>query len=273
MKNKGIRLLAMVSAILLMGTLATACGKSPASSGASSSASEEKKYNFNGMKITFADTFGKDLTPGKDAETDALIAKIEEVKAKYNVDFEWVKVDAGPYWDNMASVIMSGEPFGDIMYSFPWMITDWVKAGAVKDVGEIAASLGLDLKDGTWNNFIMDETTYGDTIYGFSKKANTIQSSLLYNKRLFSEAKLTDPNTLIKEGKKWDYATMEEYARQLTKNDATGHTVQWSVHHGFLLADDDLCRVQRRGTGKLQNQSAYLQYGFSQMPDRAGIFQ
>ena len=75
----------------------------------------------------------------------------------------------------------------------------------------------------------MDETTYGNTIYGFSKKQNAIQSGLLYNKRLMQEAQLTDPNELIAGGGKWDYATMEEYARKLTKLDSTGSTVQWGL--------------------------------------------
>lgn len=67
----------------------------------------------------------------------------------------------------------------------------------------MAKSVGIDFKDGTWNDFIVDETTYGNTIYGFSKKANTIQSGMLYNKRLLKEAGLKDPNELIKGGGKW----------------------------------------------------------------------
>jgi ABC-type glycerol-3-phosphate transport system substrate-binding protein len=227
MKKKLSRILAAVSAVLMLGTIATSCNGKKIDT--SSSAVEEQKYDFNGMKITFADTWGKDLTPGKDEATDRLIAKIDEVEKKYNIEFEWIKVDSGPYWDNMASVIMSGEPFGDIMYSFPWMITDWIKAGAVKDAGAIAKSVGIDFYDGTWNEFIVSETTYKDTVFGFSKKQNNIQSGLLYNKRLFKEAKLTDPNELIKSGKKWDFATMEEYAKTLTKLDAGGNTIQWGL--------------------------------------------
>lgn len=51
----------------------------------------------------------------------------------------------------------------------------------------------------------------------------------MYNKRLMQEAQLTDPNELIAGGGKWDYATMEEYARKLTKLDSTGSTVQWGL--------------------------------------------
>lgn len=228
MKRNVTRILAAAASALLIASMAAGCNNKTDGSSAGTS-QEETKYDFGGMKITFADTWGKDLTPGKDAQTDKLIAKIDEVKKKYHVDFEWIKVESGSYWDNMASVIMSGEPFGDIMYSFPWMITDWIKAGAVKDAGKIAESVGIDFHDGTWNDFIVDETTYGNTIYGFSKKQNAIQSGLLYNKRLMQEAQLTDPNELIAGGGKWDYATMEEYARKLTKLDSTGSTVQWGL--------------------------------------------
>lgn len=227
MKLRLTRMLAAAASAMLIVAMASSCGDNTNPS--SNASQDETSYDFGGMKITFADTWGKDLTPGKDAETDALIKKIDEVEKKYHIEFEWKKIDSGPYWDNMASVIMSGEPFGDIMYSFPWMITDWIKAGAVKDAGAIAESVGIDFKDGTWNDFIVDETTYGDTIYGFSKKPNAIQSSLLYNKRLFREAGLTDPNELIKNGGKWDYATLEEYARKLTKLDSSGNTVQWGL--------------------------------------------
>lgn len=228
---KRISVIVLTAVLVIFSTVA--CNKptgDASSSGVSSTVSEEEvKYDFGRIKITFADTWGKDLTPGKDQKTDDLIARIDEVKTKYNVDFEWIKVDAGPYWDHMASTIMSGESYGDVMYSFPWMITDLIKAGAVRDVSAVADLVGIDFSEGSWNQFIINETTYGDKIFGFSKRANTIQSSLLYNKRLFNEAGLTDPNTLIANGTKWDYATMEEYARQLTKQDTTGSTVQWGL--------------------------------------------
>ena len=226
MKKRATRIMALVSAVFVLGTVSVSCKQSTKIT-SSSAASSEPSYDFKGMKITFADTWGKDLTPGKDEATDRLISKIAAVKKKYNVDFEWVKVDQGSYWDNMATVIMSGKPFGDVMYSFPWMISDWIKAGAVKDAGAVAKSVGINFHDGTWNDFIVNESTYGKTVYGFSKAQNSIQSSLLYNKRLFKAAGLTDPNELIKSGGKWDYATLEEYAKKLTKLDAGGNTVQW----------------------------------------------
>lgn len=191
---------------------------------------DENAREFGGITITLADPWGNDLTPGKDEETDKLIDKIDAIEEKYDIVFEWKQVDSGTYWNNMATVIMSGQPFGDIMYSFPWMITDWIKAEAVRDAGAIAESVGIDFHDGTWNETVLEEHTYGDVIYGFSKEEESVSNSLLYNKRLFREAGLTDPNELIASGGKWDFATMEEYARQLTKRDAaTGRTMQWGL--------------------------------------------
>lgn len=187
-------------------------------------------YDFNGMTITVADPWGRDMTPGVDEKTNAFIDKVKAVEKKYNVKFEWKKVDAGTYWNDMATKITGGDPFGDIIYSFPWMITDWIKAGAVKDISRIAESAGIDFNDGTWSKTVLEEHTYNNAIYGFSKEDESLSCSLLYNKRLFREAGLTDPNELIANGKKWDIATMEEYARKLTvRNSSTGQTSQWGL--------------------------------------------
>ena len=226
MRTRGLRLLALSAAILMLGTAVSGCkGKG----GASSSGASEAARDFKGITITFADTWGKDLTPGQNEETDRLIAKIANVEKKYNIKFKWEKIDEASYWDNMASTIMSGSPYGDIMYSFPWMISDWIKAGVVRDAGAVAKSVGVNLSDGTWNSFISQESTYGKPISGFSKKENSIQSSLLYNKRLFSEAGLTDPNKLISSGGNWNYDTLQQYARKLTKLDSSGNTTQWGL--------------------------------------------
>ena len=172
------------AAFMVLGLGACSGQETPASS------AESSPYNFGGMTITIADQWGRDMTPGVDEKTNAFIEKVHEIEEKYNITFEWKKIDSGTYWNDMATRITGGDPFGDIMYSFPWMITDWIKAGAVKDAGAVAKSVGIDFKDGTWNDFIVDETTYGNTIYGFSKKANTIQSGMLYNKRLLKELSL-----------------------------------------------------------------------------------
>ncbi|HCA30009.1 MAG TPA: hypothetical protein DEP23_10785 [Ruminococcaceae bacterium] len=77
MKKKLSRVIAVVSAVLMLGTVATSCKKDKPDP---SSSAVEEKYDFNGMKITFADTWGKDLTPGKDEATDRLIEKIDAVE-------------------------------------------------------------------------------------------------------------------------------------------------------------------------------------------------
>ena len=194
------------------------------------SSTEPSEYDFGGMTITIADQWGRDMTPGVDEKTNDFIEKVRKVEQKYHIKFEWKKIDSGTYWNDMATRITGGDPFGDILYSFPWMITDWIKAGAVKNAGAIAESVGIDFRDGSWNKTVLDEHTYNQVIYGFSKAEETLSCGLLYNKRLFREAGLTDPNELIADGKKWDFTTMEEYARKLTlRNPSTGQTTQWGL--------------------------------------------
>jgi len=194
----------------------------------SSSKGDYTGETFGGITISIADVWGKDLTPGKDDATDRLIAKIKEVEEKYDIKFEWRKIDEGPYWDNMASTIMANTPHGDIMYAFPWMIYDWIKADAVMDISALAAELKINFKDGTWNAFATEENSIGSKIFGFSKRPIDSQSGLVYNKKLFAQANLTDPNKLSAEGK-WDFATLEQYAKALTKQGSDGKTTQWGL--------------------------------------------
>ena len=220
MKRKMLILMTVMIAFTLVLSFSS-CGeeKSPGDT-----ASE----TFGGITISIADVWGRDLTPGMDDETDRLIAKIKKVEEKYDIKFEWKKIEEGPYWDNMASAIMANTPHGDIMYAFPWMIYDWIKADAVMDISALAKELGIDFKDGTWNSFATEENTIGTQIFGFSKSPKDSQSGLVYNKKLFAQAGLEDPNKLAAEGK-WTFAALEQYAKALTKAGADGKNVQWGL--------------------------------------------
>jgi len=220
---KKLILVCLTAALLLTVFLTlTACGeKEP-------SGKDTPSETFGGMTISIADVWGKDLTPGLDDATDRLIAKIKAVEEKYDIKFEWRKIDEAPYWNNMASTIMANTPHGDIMYAFPWMLYDWIKADAVMDISALAKELGIDFKDGTWNAFAAEENTIDGKIFGFSKRPQDSQSGLVYNKKLFAAASLEDPNVLAAQGK-WDFATLEQYAKALTKQGADGKNTQWGL--------------------------------------------
>lgn len=65
-------------------------------------------------------------------------------------------------------------------------------------------------------------------------------------------AGLTDPNELIEQGKKWDFATFQDYARQLVKFDSTGEAVQWGV--GTTCADMVLAGLIMSNGGEVVTQ-------------------
>lgn len=228
MNNLSRKITILLACLILILSFA-ACNnesKTPGSIVSSETESQpQTTYDFNGITITIADTWGRDLTPGNDERTDRLIEKIESAQQQLNVNIVWEKIDAGPYWDNMATTILAGQPFGDIMFSFPWMINGWIKAGATKEVGNLDV---VDFFDGSWNEFIVSEATYNGKIFGFSKLPLNIQSGLLYNKRLFRENGLTDPNELAGQGR-WDFNTLEEYAKQLTKTGSDGANTTWGL--------------------------------------------
>ncbi|MEG1887866.1 MAG: extracellular solute-binding protein, partial [Oscillospiraceae bacterium] len=220
--KKKIRALSIILAVAMILVL-SACA--PSSKG-SSTATKNDKYDFGGMTITIASPYKTDLTPGLNSETDALISRIAKVEEQYKVKVEFKMISAGSYWDDMVSVAMGGTPHGDLMFAFPWMLTDWIKGNVVRDVSGIAKEVGIDFNDGTWSKLVMEDNTYGNATFGFTRGYTTLQNGLLFNTKLFKEANLKNPNEIIAEKGKWDFATMEEYARKLTKVDSTGKTTQ-----------------------------------------------
>ncbi len=186
---------------------------------------EEKTYDFGGMTISLCNWWGKDLTPGQNDETDRFIARVAEVEKKYNVKFEYRK---GPeeYYDNMVTTIMAGEPYGDLMFSFPWQFSGWVKAGAVKDITGLVQDLGLDLS--TFNPASIEEGTLGGKLYGLNKEKAEVNSMIAFNKRLVEEAGLESPQALYERGE-WNFEALQKYAKAMTKFDANGVNTQWGL--------------------------------------------
>ena len=188
-------------------------------------AAQEKTYDFGGITVSLCNYWGKDLTPGQNDETDRFIARVAELEKKYNVKFEYRK---GPedYYDNMVTTIMAGEPYGDLMFAFPWVFSGWVNAGAVKDITGLTEELGLDLKG--FNPAALEEGTLGGKLYGLNKEKAEINSMIAFNKRLVEEAGLESPYDLLARGE-WNFEALQKYAKAMTKFDANGVNTQWGL--------------------------------------------
>lgn len=201
--------------------------------GSESNSEGNDTYDFmKGKTITIATPYEDRVAVAGVGDGDKVLKRIDEIEKKYGVTIEQITKSASEYWDGMVTTAMSGTPHGDIMFSFPWMTCDWVKGGIIRDVAPLAKELGIDFYDGTWNRTPIDDNTYGNAIYGFNRERREIQGSIVYNKKMFEAAQLEDPNELIASGKKWDFDTFAEYARKLTKKDASGTVTQWGFYGG-----------------------------------------
>lgn len=230
-------------------------------------------YDFEGKTVTIASTYIKtdEMVPGRNADTDRLLKRIEEVEEAFHVDVVFKEVDAGNYWENMAPTIMAKTPFGDIMETTPWYAGNWIQAGAIRDVSQLAKEIGIDFSDGTWSKVVAGDMTYGSSIYGFNRERDDVQVTCLYNKKLLRAAGLTDPNELIAQNKKWDFATFQDYARQLVKYDSAGDVVQWGA--GTTCADMVLAGMIMSNGGAVvkQDENGLLKLGLTDAKALAAV--
>ena len=180
--------------------------------GSAEQGAAEETIDMGGITITFADPWGRDLeTLGQSDYNDRLIERVAEVEAKYNVNFEYVR---GPetYWDDMTKAVAAGEPWGDIMFTFPWIAPGWIKAGVMKDV----SNLGFNFDDDSvWDPLATAEGRYGDKQFMFGHRPVELNGGILYNKALFDRYGVEDPQTLYERGE-WTFQKFEEIAKRLT---------------------------------------------------------
>ena len=197
-------------------------------SGCGKGTGKKDSFNFSGMEIVIATPY-TDSSPGWKERMDKVRARIPDVEKQYNVKISIETITDSEYWDGMVTTAMGGKPYGDLMFSFPWTTADWVKGGIVRDVSGIAKDVGIDFSEESWNRLVIDDNTYGKAIYGFERSIPEVQFGLLYNKQMFENEGLKDPNELIDEGGAWNFSVLEEYAQKLTKPDASGKMVQWGL--------------------------------------------
>lgn len=182
-------------------------------------------HDFGGETVVIASPYDISLEPGLNYETDLLIERIAQLEENWNVHVEFKQIDATAFWDNMSTTVMSGDPYGDVMFGFPWYMDGWIAAGAVRDVAPLMKELGYDVHDGSWGRSQIADNTIGNALYGFSRGYDQIEFALIYNPRVFEEAGLTDPNTIIDEGGVWTLDMLKDYAKKLTAFDEMGaHT-------------------------------------------------
>ncbi len=115
------------------------------------------------------------------------------------VTYELVETD---YWNRLPTMFAAGEEF-DILYVDPVHVPSFVDSGYLAPVDE---SAGI-----RWEEFIKplaDGFTFEDTHYGVPMEFAAL--ALFYNRDLFAEADLKEPND------EWRWEDLEEAARIIT---------------------------------------------------------
>ncbi len=99
----------------------------------------------------------------------------------------------------------------------------------------------------------IEEGKWDGRLYGMNVTFGSVM--IYYNKKLFTEAGLTDPYTLYRQGR-WDWQTFRKTAQALTKRDAGGRPLQFGTNmvqfpryasviwnHGGRIANPDITRI------------------------------
>lgn len=225
MVKKGLfkKVVALSIAVILGMTAVTGCGKSD-SDNASGNVSADGEMDLGGMEIIIGDWWSPE-TPAEPTTTyaEAQLAYREEIQKKYNFTMKEVAIAE---WDTMQELFvtstLSEDPAAQVFildYSF---VSQPMANGLFYDLATLDS---LDFSDDHWDDFVMDVTTIGDSIYGMRAGKAEPRKGVFWNKRLFKEAGL-DEDLLydLQASGEWTWEKFEELCKILTydnNNDGT----------------------------------------------------
>ncbi|XID93519.1 ABC transporter substrate-binding protein [Paenibacillaceae bacterium WGS1546] len=128
-----------------------------------------------------------------------------------------VTMESVPFADyqQKVSVLAAGKSLPDVAWVSERMVPQFMANGIMADVSEFKDDADFKLDD--YIPSTLDLFRDGDKLLGLP--FSTPPVVMFYNKTLFDEADLPDPNELAKEGK-WTWAEFENAARALTQKGA-----------------------------------------------------
>ncbi|RXZ80278.1 sugar ABC transporter substrate-binding protein [Paenibacillaceae bacterium] len=199
MKRGKLMLLVALVAVLLAG-----CGSN---SGSNTKGNPDQAKEKN-VELTF-------MMWGNQAHMDVYNGLIEGFKAE-NPGID-VKMESVPFaeYQQKISVLAAGKSLPDIAWVSERMVPQFKSNGILADVSEVKNDADFNL-----NDFIpstLDLFQDGDQLFGLP--FSTPPAVMFYNKTLFDQAGLTDPNTLASKGE-WTWEQFEQSAKAISSNDA-----------------------------------------------------
>lgn len=172
-------------------------------------AEKEEKYDLGGREILISHWW--DATPKGDSEADELAReRIKKVEEKYKVKIKYIETE---YWstsEKLSSSVLANEPFADIVRLPDGFIWGLMQGGFLTPLDDY-------LKETRIAPDVVKALSFGgDKIYGLEGWYNANDSGMFYNKRIFKEAGLKDPQQLMDEDN-WNWNSMLDAAKKLTK--------------------------------------------------------
>ncbi|MCA0756600.1 extracellular solute-binding protein [Paenibacillus sp. N4] len=165
-----------------------------------------------------------DATPVGDSEADELAReRIKKVEEKYNVKIKYLNTE---YWstpEKISSSVMAGDPFAEIVRLPDGFIWGLMQGGFLTPLDDYmnGSRVAPD---------VIEAMRFGgENVIGLESWYNPNDSGMFYNKRIFKEAGLKDPQQLMDEDN-WNWTSMLDAAKKLTvDNNGDGKTDQFGL--------------------------------------------
>ncbi|MGG4146425.1 extracellular solute-binding protein [Paenibacillus algorifonticola] len=165
-----------------------------------------------------------DASPNGDSEADELAReRIKKVEEKYNVKIKYLNTEYWSTTEKLSSSVMSNDPFAEIVRLPDGFIWGLMQGGFLTPLEDY-------LTDTRIAPDVVESMRFGgDHVYGLESWYNPNDTGVYYNKRIFKEAGLKDPQQLMDEDN-WNWTTMLDAAKKLTvDNNGDGKADQYGL--------------------------------------------
>lgn len=196
--------------------------QSPAATEEAPAATEAPAADLGGREIRISHWW--DATPVGDSEADELAReRIKAVEEKYNVKITYVDTE---YWstpEKLSSSVLANDPFAEIVRLPDGFIWGLLQGGFLTPLEDYLLDTRIDPD-------VVEAMKFGgDHVFGLESWYNPNDSGMFYNKRIFREAGLKDPQQLMDEDN-WNWTTMLDAAKKLTvDNNGDGKPDQYGL--------------------------------------------
>ena len=183
---------------------------------------EEAEVNLGGREVRISQWW--DASPKGDSVADELAReRIANVEAKYNVTISYLDTE---YWstsEKLSASVMANDPFAEIIRIPDGFIWGLMNGGFLTPLNDYVADSGM-------SDVMIEAMKFGgDQVYGLEGWFNDNESGMFYNKRIFREAGLKNPQELMEEDN-WNWAAMVDAAKKLTvDNNGDGKPDQYGL--------------------------------------------